>query len=572
MTRWRWESPDEGYLFLLVLFLALGWYFINKIQLKKIKTLAHPRATAFLFQEISNKRAFIRRFAWILGFAFLVLSLMRLQSPGGKIEIRSEGIEIIILADVSESMMAEDLRPNRLSQMKYDLTRFVDLLGGHQVGLVAFAGSAHLLSPLTSDPNALKMYIDSLSPGSVSSQGTHVGAALEVGLEAFERGGRETPENVKVTRAFLIVSDGEDHEPESVARIKSALAEKEIRVFSLAYGTEDGATIPDRDSLGYLRGQKKDRKGNVIVTKVDGEFLNALSDAGGGEFEFAVAGRDHIKKMITAINKLEKRVNQSESAISYNEHFEIFGWLSLFHFMLGILLPLKKKKSKKWLGRLIPALMVLFFQQQGMAEFKSLRGWYFYRQAVKHIERDDSSKAFNELSRALAHDPDASEIQNAFGVVFLKAEQWEKALGAFALAEKFAGSPEEQFSARFNRGIVYQAQKQVDPALEAYLKALELKPDSKETKINIELLIQQMQGQGKGQGDQSQDQEEGESDRSQDPKGYQNPKPQPKQFQSEELSESDMKRILDELRNQEQKIRTEYNTKDQKEKPREKDW
>jgi Ca-activated chloride channel family protein len=572
MIGWKWADPSQIVLLLLVLGLALGWYWVSRIQAKKMKTLSNPRAISFLFQEVSKKKFSIRRISWLLGLIFLVLALMRLQSPGGKIEIRSEGIEIMLIADVSESMMAEDLRPNRLSQMKYDLARFVDLLGGHQVGLVAFAGSAHLLSPLTSDPNALKMYIDSLTPLSVSSQGTNVGAALEVGLEAFERGGKQTNENAKVTRAFVLFSDGEDHEPETLNKIKKVLSEKDIRIFSLAYGTEAGVTIPDRDSLGYLRGQKRNRKGEVIVTKVNGDFLKSLAEAGGGEFDFAIAGGDQIKKIISAINKLEKRVNQTESAISYNEHFAVFAWLSFFHFLIALLLPLKKQVNTKWLGRVVPVILILLTQESAMAGLKTLRGWYHYHKALKHISKEDSGKAFSELSQALIYDPESSEVHNAFGTLFSKSEQWEKALSSFSISEKLAQSPEEQFSARFNQGVVYQAQKQVDPALEAYLKALEIKPDSRETKINIELLMQQMQGKGKGEGDNSKEDQDGQKDPNQDPQRYQQSKPQPKKFQSEDLSEADMKRILDELRNQEQKIRTEYNKKEQKEKPRDKDW
>lgn len=573
MSQWKWADPSMATLFIVISVLALAWFYHNKLRTQKMKTWTHPRAMAFLFQEVSRSRILVRQVALILGFVFLILGLMRLQSPGGKIEIRSEGIEIVVLADVSESMMAEDLRPNRLSQMKYDLTRFVDLLGGHQVGLVAFAGSAHLLSPLTSDPNALKMYIDSLSVMSVSSQGTDIGLALEVGLEAFERGGKEQTETAKVTRAFLVVSDGEDHEPETLKKIKAILEQKEIRVFSVAYGSDTGATIPERDSLGYLRGQKRNRKGDVIVTKVNGDFLRSLSEAGGGSFEFAVAGGDHIKKVISRINQLEKRINQTESAISYNEHFAIFGWLALVHFLVGFLLPLKKADSKRWIGR-VGAFFIILFAQSSYAEFATLRGWYHYKQALKAISEERYGRGLEAISQALLYDPQASELQNAIGLAFAKTEQWDQAEKAFAVAESLAKSPEEQFTARFNKGVIYQAQQQVDPALEAYLKALEIKPDSKETKINIELLIQQMQGKGKGQSDSDEpsDGSEGNKDPEQDPQRYQQPKPQPKQFKSEELSQTDMKRILEELRNQEQKIRSEFNKKDQKDQPREKDW
>jgi Ca-activated chloride channel homolog len=601
---WKWADPSMGFLGLVIVGLLLCWSLVSQYRRKKIQSQVHGRALKVLFFEVSAFRHLVRKISFIMGFFFLVLALMRLQSPGGRIEIRSEGIEIMILADVSTSMMAEDLRPNRLSQMKYDLMRFVDLLGGHRVGLIAFAGSAHVLSPLTQDPSALKMYIDSLNTESVSSQGTSVAPAIQAGMDAFDRGGHEVTEKSKVARAFLIVSDGEDHEPEAIEKAKNSLSEKDIRVFTIAYGTEEGASIPERDSLGYLRGSKQDRRGETILSKVNGEFLKALAQSGGGDFAYSVAGGDHIKKILAQINQIEKRLNQSESAIHYHEHYLVFAWLSFFHFLVALFLPLKKRPSKKWQGRswgwIWGAITFLSFQPS-YGDIDSFSGWYHYKKGISFLKEDQFQKGFEVLSKGLAFDPQSSEMQNALGVLFLKTEQFDQAVAAFRTAESLAQSIEQQFSARFNLGVTYQSKKDIPLALEAYLSALEVYPESQETKVNIELLIQKMQSKGqkgkkppkeKNQGedqneeqdqedsdnneeeDQDQkDSEESKKDQAQDPKRYkQSLKKEPKPFKSEDLSEADMKRILDELRNQEQKIRNEYNKKEQKEKRHEKDW
>lgn len=569
---WKWAEPSALNLIIIVLILGASWLWTQRYHLKQFKTLAHPRAVDFLLSQVNWSRVRIKQLAAIFGLCFLVLGLMRLQSPGGTIEIRSEGIEVILLADVSESMLAEDLRPNRLGQMKYDFMRFIDLIGGHHVGLVAFARSAHLLSPLTNDPSALKMYLDSLSPLSVSSQGTNIANAIEVAIAAFERGGKIEQEDSKVTRAILIATDGEDHEPQAMEQVKKLLSDKGVRVFTLAYGSAEGAKIPVRDSLGYLRGSKIDRSGNEVLTKVNTEFLQQLAEAGGGEFKVAEAGSDHMKRFVEAFNQLEKRVNNTEAAITYKEHYMIFGWLSLILLLVYKLLPLRKPPSRYWLGRLL-SILVVFVSLSAEAEIKTLSGWYHYQLAQKHLQKSNHRQALESLRQALKHEPFSSEVQIGLGTIYANTEQWDKALSSFKLAEELATDPAEQFAARYNQGVLHQSQKRPDEALSAYLSALEVQPLSKETKINIELLIQQMQQEGEGEGQgEGEGEGDGDQNKDQEPQSYQESKPQPKQFRSEELSEADMKRILDELRNQEQKIRSEFNKQEQKERPSGKDW
>src|SRR5262249_28233904 len=147
-----------------------------------------------------------------LALFFFVVALARPQSGEGKTKAKSEGLEIVLAVDVSNSMMSEDVRPSRLALAQKELARFLDTLGGDKIGLVAFAGSAILLSPLTNDKSALKMYLESLSPNSVSTQGTDFKKALSEAANALKRGGTDADEVPNVTRVIVVVSDGEDNE------------------------------------------------------------------------------------------------------------------------------------------------------------------------------------------------------------------------------------------------------------------------------------------------------------------------------------------------------------------------
>ena len=289
-----------------------------------------------------------------LGLFFIVVALARPQMGVSQQEIRSEGIELLILADVSESMMAEDVRPSRLAQMKIELSKLLDLMPGNKVGIIAFAGSSSLLCPLTTDPNAIKMYIDSLDTYSVSAQGTNFETALSYAKEAFEKGGVTQDQTTKTTRAILIVSDGEDQEKGALEAAQK-LADSNIRIFSMAYGTAKGAGIPMRDRAGNMVGYKKDSSGQVIATQVKGEFLQQLATAGKGHFYFAQFDGDHLRNFVNDLGELEKSQFQSTLATEFDEKFMYPLLIGFILLVASLFLSDRKNISGKtaadWKGR-----------------------------------------------------------------------------------------------------------------------------------------------------------------------------------------------------------------------------
>lgn len=351
----RFQYPEAFSVLWILILLVAGALVLRHLRRKKLLNYFSLRNLKAMTGPSSELKI---RLKWILEVSALILIVFALARPQvgqGTVEIKQEGFEIILLVDVSESMMAEDLKPNRLSLVKLDLERFVDAMPGYRMGLVAFAGSAALLSPLTNDPAALKMYIDSLDPASVSSQGTSFASGIKMAMDAFERGGISSDTTTNVTRVILMVSDGEDHD-EGDLEVTKELANKNIRLFTVAYGTEKGAPIPVRDQMGYMRGYKQDDNQNAVISKVDGEALKKIAEVGRGTFSFAVIGGAHLKKIAEDLSQLEKTQYNSATATQYEEKFQLILILALLLLLIEIFLSERKREGGRapiWKGRFL---------------------------------------------------------------------------------------------------------------------------------------------------------------------------------------------------------------------------
>lgn len=346
----RFESLSTlNLLWLIPVLIILNWLF-KKISGRKVQKAIGEKLYPFLSSSVSIKKRRIKVFLQLVVFTLFVIALARPQMGESKQEIKSEGVELMLLVDVSNSMMAEDVRPNRLEQVKAELSKMLDLMPGNKIGVIAFAGSAVLLSPLSTDPSALRMYIDSLAPTAVSTQGTEFVPALKEAEEAFNRGGVGKSDTVKVTRVILIASDGENHEKGTLEEV-NRLVSQGIRVFTLAYGTEKGAPIPERDGMGFLRGYKKGSDGSTVLSTVNGEALKEIAKAGQGSFYHATFGGTHVRNVVEDIDKLEKTQFESEIATQYDEKFQMFVMVGIILSLLELFLGERRANFRLWKGR-----------------------------------------------------------------------------------------------------------------------------------------------------------------------------------------------------------------------------
>lgn len=346
----RFANPDAFQLLWLLPVIVIAAWGFGRLAKRRLQSAFGKKLAPFLSSSVSVAKRRLKLTLRLAALALFIVALARPQLGKGSQEVKARGIELMIAIDVSTSMLAEDVKPSRLEHAKAEVSRLLDMLSGDKVGLVAFAGSSVLLSPLTTDKSALKMFLDSISTQSVETQGTDVRKALIEAENAFDRGGVEDDESTKITHVILIASDGEDQEPGAIVEAKK-LAGQGTRVFTMAFGTERGGPIPLRDERGYLQGYKRDRSGQNIMTQVKGDFLRELAQAGHGSFYFTTFGGQEAKKIKDDLDRLEKAEFASSVAASYDEKFQIFLALGLLVAFLEFLIGDGRAAGRLWKGR-----------------------------------------------------------------------------------------------------------------------------------------------------------------------------------------------------------------------------
>jgi Ca-activated chloride channel homolog len=338
----RLESREFlQYLWLIPVVMFAGWWF-HRHAMKKLSRSIGDQLTPFLIASLSTKK---RKVKWALEILVIILMIFALARPqlGTSLqEIKSEGVEIVIAVDVSTSMLTEDVKPSRLELAKFELKRLIDRLSGDKVGMVVFAGSSFLLSPLTTDHSTLSMYLDTLSTDAVSRQGTLIEPALQEAVDAFKRGGADDDDESQTTRVIIVASDGEDHE-KGALELARKLANKGLRIYTIGFGTEQGGPIPDRDENGNMKGYKKDEKGQDIISSHKGDAMRALAAAGQGAYFYAIGGSNQMELLKKEIDRLEKAKFESSMATEYDERFQIPLTLALILALIELLLSERRK-------------------------------------------------------------------------------------------------------------------------------------------------------------------------------------------------------------------------------------
>lgn len=346
----KFANPSAfALLWFIPILLLLGIYF--EYRSRKLMSRAFGgRLAPYLTASVSASKRKLKLVLRCLALFCFVVALARPQLGKSVQEIKARGVEIVIAVDVSNSMLAEDVKPSRLEHAKAELSKLLDMMSGDKVGLIAFAGSAALLSPLTTDIGSLKMFIESLSTQSVATQGTSFRDALDEAKSAFERGGVENDEQVRVTKVILLASDGEDNEPGAIEMAKKLVADG-VRIFAIAFGTEKGGAIPIRDERGFLSGYKRDKNGQNVITQVHGNFLRELAQVGKGSFRHATFGGIEAKEIKAELDKLEKAEFSSTLSTNYDERFQVPLAIGILLALIDFAIGERRRAGRIWKGR-----------------------------------------------------------------------------------------------------------------------------------------------------------------------------------------------------------------------------
>lgn len=326
----RFEEPAYLYLLLLLPVLALLYWYSNYRRRRAIRKFGDLELMAMLMPDVSKYRPDVK-----FGIIWLVVALfsLLLARPqfGSKLEtVKRQGVEVMIALDISNSMLAQDVQPSRLAKAKRLVAQLVDKMENDKVGMIVFAGDAFTQLPITSDYISAKMFLESIDPSLISKQGTAIGAAINLATRSF------TPQE-GVGRAVIVITDGENHEGGAVEAATEA-AKKGIQVNVLGVGLPDGAPIPMEGTNDY----RKDREGNVIVTRLNEAMCQEIAKAGNGLY-VRVDNTNNAQKAIgQEINKMAKADVETQVYTEFNEQFQAVAWFILILLLVEMLILERK--------------------------------------------------------------------------------------------------------------------------------------------------------------------------------------------------------------------------------------
>ena len=312
----------------LILLLLIPFFFIVfavmlQFRRRRIRRFGDEDLVRQLMPSYAKGKAWVRLSLFAVGFFFFVVGLSRPQIGAKLKEHETKGAEIMIVLDVSNSMLAEDYTPNRLERAKLAITRLVDRLREDRIGLIVFAGNSFVQLPITTDYVSAKMFLGSISTESVPVQGTAIGEAINTAIRSFSAQSEKS-------RAVIVITDGENHEDDPVAVAKQA-AEIGVRVFTIGVGSPEGKPIPMDGEL------LKDKEGNIVVTRLDENILKEVAHAGNGLYVRAGNSEFGLNPIVDDIRKMEDEKYSSIVFEEYDEQFMYFFAIALLFFVVEML-------------------------------------------------------------------------------------------------------------------------------------------------------------------------------------------------------------------------------------------
>jgi Ca-activated chloride channel family protein len=333
------EEPIYFYLLVIIpamlaLFLLVLWW--KKRTQRKFSDVSLLKKLA---PNSSTFKSTLKLIILLLGFSFLIISLTN-PKMGTKLKtIKREGVDVVFALDVSKSMLAEDIAPNRLEKAKQIISKTIDKLGSDRVGIIIYAGNSYPLLPITTDHAAANMFLQNANPDMVSSQGTAINEALELAKTYYNN-------DDQTNRFLIIISDGEDHQEET-KQVAQNLANEGVKIYTVGVGTERGGPIPMRLN-GAMIGYKKDRQGATVITKRVPEVLQGIADASDGKYIDGNITDTPVNEIAEIIGNAEKNEFETKQFSDYKDQFQWFLAIGLVFLIVDVLLFDKKTK---WLRK-----------------------------------------------------------------------------------------------------------------------------------------------------------------------------------------------------------------------------
>lgn len=302
---------------MLIIPLLVLVYILNRLWRKKaFAKYGDIGIVNQLITDKSHNRPVFKFIVMMLALAFMIIGMANLRT-GSKLEkSKHKGIDVMLVIDVSNSMLSNDIKPNRLERAKMAISKMIDKLEDDQMGVVIFAGQAQTLLPITPDFSAAKMFVNSVSTDMLSTQGTAIGAAIDLAAAS-------TDKKSKNKKAIIVISDGENHEDDAVLAAENA-AKQGIKVYTIGMGSAEGGPIPVAGKNGSETEYKKDKDGNTVVTKLNEQMLEQIAGAGKGIYVRASNNDAGLDKIFKDIEKIDKKEYEAKNFSDYTNLFQYF--------------------------------------------------------------------------------------------------------------------------------------------------------------------------------------------------------------------------------------------------------
>jgi len=336
----KFENPIFFYAFGAVpVCIAIYIWYIYRAK-KNMKKLGDLNLIYQLTPEVSKVKKTTKFILFLIGLSFLILGICNLQTGSKMKDVKREGADIMVCLDVSNSMLAQDLSPNRLERAKIALENMINKLQGDRLGIIVFAGEAYVQLPITTDYGTAKLFLESINTKIVPVQGTNIADAINKAVESF---GKDEGKN----KAIVVITDGENNEEAQASAVDAAeeAAKKNIVIHTIGVGSESGVPIPNIID-GVVSGYKKDNAGNTVVTKLDSKILQDISSASNGVYVQASSSDIGLDKILDKIAELDKKQLESKMYSDYEDQFQWFLGAALLFLVFESFLS--ERISKLW--------------------------------------------------------------------------------------------------------------------------------------------------------------------------------------------------------------------------------
>ncbi len=338
----RFQHPYLLYLFALIAVLLVVFLIFYRWKQKQLKNLASKQVLQQILPDFSKSKATIKSILGLLALSFLIIAMANPQMGSKQQEVKKKGIDIVIALDVSNSMMAEDLSPNRLERSKRAILQMINRLGNDRICIIVFGGQSYVQLPLTTDYAAAKLFINTIHTGLIPTQGTAIGSAINLGVQSLDL---KSP----TQKAIIVITDGENHEDDAITAAQGA-AEQGIFVHTIGMGSELGAPIPLYKGKRKLPGAyRKDKEGQTVTTRLNQEMLEEIASAGKGSFIRASNSNSGLNMILKELNKLEKTEFGTKVYTDYDDYFQVFLAIALILFLLEFI---TSKRRFEWAKKL----------------------------------------------------------------------------------------------------------------------------------------------------------------------------------------------------------------------------